>query len=173
MDETHILTSAHEVGDATYVTIHLYSGERLLGTVAAVDTALDLAVIRVRAFPAGVRRLDWLSAPEPSLTTAVWAWGYPFESNVVGAGFNMAVSVSSGIVSALRTRADHAYIQTDATIHPGSSGGPITTLSGEVVGVIVSTFVVDGERADGIAFALDVTRARDQITALLAAADQR
>jgi S1-C subfamily serine protease len=85
----------------------------------------------------------------------VRAWGYPFEADVVAAGFSRAPSVSAGIISAQRLRADVHYIQTDAAVNPGNSGGPLLNADGLVVGI--NTFIVTPGRedAEGLNFALD------------------
>lgn len=168
VSDSQILTSAHIVDDFTVVTLHFYDGRRGRGEVSAVDVELDIAVIQVEEMTAGVRRLDWESAGRPQLTDAVWVWGFPFESNVVGAGFALSVSVTGGFVSAWRTRDDLAYVQTDAAVNPGNSGGPLTTLDGRVIGIVTSVFTINGRDAEGLNFAVSVTEHRDRLRELLA-----
>ena len=170
VSNTQILTAAHVVGRDTTVTVRFpHLGEVRRGRVSATDTALDIAVITVDDVPVGARRLDWQSAARPGYVTPVWAWGFPWESRVVASGFNLAVTVSGGIVSAHRERNGVATLQTDAAINPGNSGGPLTTVDGRVVGMNVHVLTVDGEDAEGLNFALDIATHRGRITELLRA----
>ena len=170
VSETQILTAAHVVGRVATVSVRFpHLGERRTGHVAAVDLQLDIAVIIVDDLPTGTRRLDWRTASRPSYVTPVWAWGFPWEFRVVASGFNLAVSVSGGIVSAHRERNDVHTLQTDAAINPGNSGGPLTTVDGRVVGINLNVLTVDGEDAEGLNFALDIASHRAQIRALLSA----
>ena len=168
VSDTKILTAAHVVGADTTVALRFpHLNTRRTGRVTAVDTVLDVAVITVDDLPVGTRRLDWQSAARPSYVTPVWAWGFPWESRVVASGFNLAVSVSGGIISAHRVRNDVDTLQTDAAINPGNSGGPLTTIDGRVVGMNLSVLTVDGDDAEGLNFALDISGHRDRIQVLL------
>ena len=71
----------------------------------------------------------------PGLASAVWVWGFPFESRIVSSGFSLAVAVSSGIISAELVRDGVHVLQTDAAINPGNSGGSLTTAVPGAVGV--------------------------------------
>jgi serine protease Do len=86
---------------------------------------------------------------------------------VVASGFNLAVTVSGGIVSAHHTRHSATILQTDAAINPGNSGGPLTTTDGRVVGINTSVLTVDGEDVESLNFALDIPGHRDFISQLL------
>ena len=167
ISDTQVLTAAHVVGTDLTVSVRFPGQNSIAGRVTARDTRLDVAVITVDGFPEGSRRLEWQGGRRPSLTTPAWAWGFPYESRVVGAGFAMAVTVSSGIVSAHRLRNAIYFLQTDAAINPGNSGGPLTTVDGRAVGLNTSVLTVDGEDAEGLNFALDLAQHQDEIRALL------
>jgi hypothetical protein len=168
--EDLVLTSAHLIEIGEQVALRFFDGLRASGQVTALDAALDLAVIRVDGMPDNVRRLDWESASDPALTTAVWVWGFPLEGNLIQSGFSPSVSVSGGFISAIRKRAGVSFLQTDAAMNPGNSGGAITLRDGRVIGVATATFSVSGDDAEGIHFALDLTAHRAQLLALLASA---
>ncbi len=170
ISDRHILTSDHVVRDAQNVVLHFFNGTRGEARVAGIDAVAGVALLEVEALPPNVRRLKWESVPTPSRTTAVFVWGYPFESRVIGAGFALSLSVSGGIISAVRTRGGVAYLQTDAAVNPGNSGGPLTTVDGEVVGLLQFILVPDGRDAEGLNFAVDLTREPERIRALLFAA---
>ena len=70
----------------------------------------------------------------------------------VGAPLGLAGSVTSGLVSAFRTEDGVEYMQFDAPISPGNSGGPIVDADGQVVGVAVGKYVGGG--AEGLGFAI-------------------
>jgi serine protease Do len=128
-----IATNAHVVEGARSVTVRLHDGRRFPATVVGVDATLDLAVLRISAgefLPAatlGNSRTLTLGQP-------VWAIGSPM---------GYAFSVTSGVVSG-RDRLYGAMfpvrlLQHDAALNPGSSGGPLVSRSGEVVGINTAT----------------------------------
>ena len=168
--DREILTSAHIVGEFTSVTLHYPDGSRGTGVVGAIDRDLDIAVVVVESVPASSTKLTWDSTVSPQLTMAVWAWGYPFESSVIGAGFSPSVSVTGGIISAVRVREGLSFIQTDAAVNPGNSGGALTTLDGRAIGLMTTVFTVNGQDAEGLNFAVNLVAHRATIRALLAEA---
>ena len=166
-----ILTNQHVVERATEVTVHFAGGTRRQGTVAVVNRELDLAVIEVPDMPQDVRKLDWEAAPRPPPATEVWAWGFPFplvpadddEDNVTSA------TVTRGIISAHQKGDGILYLQTDAAINSGNSGGPLIDADGRVVGInTLKLFGPFGEFLEGLGLALSVADYRDEIGALLA-----
>ncbi|MCZ6545609.1 MAG: serine protease [Chloroflexi bacterium] len=167
VNERQLLTNVHVVYGQELVTVVLPSGEHVRGRVTATDVALDIAVVEVDRAPAEVRPLDWESAETPSLAQPVYAWGYPEESRVLDSVFSPALSVSQGIISAVRSRLGIAILQTDAALNPGNSGGPITSADGRVLGIVRRGFSVDGLDLEGVNFAVDITQHRDEIRALL------
>lgn len=160
---TQVLTAAHVVGSDSIVVVRFPRGHSLRGRVTARDQRLDVAVITVDGIPEGVRRLRLGRAGSPPLATSVWAWGFPYESRMIAAGFEIAITVSSGIISAHRLRDDVLSLQTDAAIGPGNSGGPLTTADGRAVGLITSILTVDGRDAEGMNLALDLTGHSERI----------
>ena len=168
VSQTQLLTSAHVVEGYTQLTVWFPGGEQRPGWVTAVDETLDIAVVSVGSLPAGVQPLDWESAASPVPTTPVWGWGYPLERSVLTAGFNRAPTVSAGIISAQRTRKDVSWLQTDAALNAGNSGGPIILEDGRVVGIATTILAPEGKDPEGLNFAVDLTRHRDEIRQLLA-----
>lgn len=163
-----VVTNAHVVGDASTATVWFSNGARRESRIVAVDDTLDIAVLDVPRAPVSAPALALIDRGEYSAAGApVWAWGYPFEADVVAAGFSRAPTVSAGIVSAHRQRGRVAYIQTDAAVNPGSSGGPLLDEAGRVIGVNTLVLTPGGEDAEGLNFALDVAKHRDALAALL------
>ena len=136
-----IVTANHVVkGEDSAVIV--YGSERDEGLVVARNVDADLAIIRteLKGSPLTLR------IGKPDVGADVRAVGYPEGS----------LSVTQGIVSGFRSLDGFKYLQTDAAVNGGSSGGPLIDSSGRVVGVIVSKV----ENAEGLAYAVpaDVVR---------------
>ena len=153
--EGYILTNEHVVGGQTSVTVVLHDGARIVALVVSADAGRDIALLKVDtnrnlvplAFAARVREGE-----------SVIALGFPLD-------LGESMSVTRGIVSAIRTFNGVKHVQTDAAINPGNSGGPLLNDRGEVVGM--NTFIrreIEGREYDaqGIGFAVsfDVLEAR-------------
>lgn len=163
-----VMTNAHVIGDATLATVWFSNGARRESRLVALDEVLDIAVLEVPRTPVSAEPLEFIDEAESTATGArVWAWGYPFEADVVAAGFSRAPTVSAGIVSAHRVRNRVSYIQTDAAVNPGSSGGPLLDVAGRVIGVNTLVLTPGGEDAEGLNFALDVSAHLEELQALL------
>mmetsp|Transcript_5068 Transcript_5068/g.8348 ORF Transcript_5068/g.8348 Transcript_5068/m.8348 type:complete len:446 (-) Transcript_5068:527-1864(-) len=150
-----IATNAHVVKGANTLTITLNDGRQYQGKVYATDATSDLALVIVT---------DVLEAPLPVMDIGDSSTLRPGEFVVaLGSPLNLGNSVTAGIVSStaraaseigmMQARTD--YIQTDAAINQGNSGGPLINLNGEVVGI--NTMKVAG--GDGIGFAIPISTA--------------
>jgi len=163
-----VVTNAHVVGAASTATVWFSNGARRESRIVALNEALDLAVLDVPRVPRSAEPLELVEDITLSAAgSSVWAWGYPFEADVVAAGFSRAPTVSAGIVSARRLRDDVGYLQTDAAVNPGSSGGPLLNAAGRVIGINTLVLTPGGEDAEGLNFALDVAAHLDDLLALL------
>lgn len=154
-----IVTNYHVIEDAFIVTVALSDGTRLPARVVAASRRSDLAVLNV-------------STDRP-LTALHWG-----DSDTVGVGdqvlvagdpFGMGTSLSAGIVSALNrdiqdSPFDH-FIQTDAAINHGNSGGPLFDMHGNVVGV-ASDIISPTPGFTGLGFAIPSDWARFVISQL-------
>ncbi|MFN8533003.1 MAG: trypsin-like peptidase domain-containing protein [Dehalococcoidia bacterium] len=159
----NILTNAHVVARVTTVTVRLSGGRSVQGRVVARDEDRDLAIVRIEAQGLQAVRLGDSTA----LRTGedVIAIGYAL--NLPG-----EPSVSRGLVSGVRDaqRTDLKYIQTDAAVNPGNSGGPLVNARGEVIGVVTSRITSDAGRAvQGINLAISISSAKPTIDRLAAA----
>ncbi len=121
----YVLTDRHVVGEIKTVKIRWADGIETLGEVVRSSKARDVALIKTdpRGRPPLALRL---TQPQPGDT--VFAIGAPLE-----AAFQS--TVTRGIVSANRTLDGLSYIQSDVTVNPGSSGGPLLNDKGEVIGM--------------------------------------
>jgi S1-C subfamily serine protease len=163
-----VVTNAHVVGNAGEATVWFTNGARRESRVIAIDRGLDVAVLAVPRPPLSVEPLALTDGATPApLGTPVEAWGYPFEAEVVEAGFSRAPTLSVGVVSSRRTRDDVAYLQTDAAVNPGSSGGPLLDPSGAVIGINTLVLTPGGKDAEGLNFAIDVAAHLEELLTLL------
>ena len=153
-----ILTNAHVVDDADEVTVKLTDRREFTAKVLGVDKTTDVAVIKIPA-----SGLPSVKIGDPK-TTKVGEWVV-----AIGQPFGFENTVTSGIVSAKsRSLPGDSYvpfIQTDAAVNPGNSGGPLFNLRGEVIGVNSQIFSRSGG-FQGLAFAVPIDVAmqvKDQI----------
>jgi serine protease Do len=148
-----ILTNAHVVDGADEVTVRLVDGREFKAKVLGKDKATDIAVIKIDATGLPTVRIG-----DPK-ATKVGAWVV-----AIGAPFGLDNTVTSGIVSAkgrsLPGDAAVPFIQTDAAVNPGNSGGPLFNLKGEVIGVNSQIFSRSGG-FQGLAFAVPIDVAMD------------
>ena len=123
-----------------------------VGIVKGINEHADLAVIKV----IGVMGLPILSFGNPkemSLGAEVVALGYPSAESL-----GNELTVTKGIISSKRTLDDIEYLQIDAAINPGSSGGPLLDLEGQVLGI--NTFFLDGVESIALSISIDDVSAR-------------
>jgi S1-C subfamily serine protease len=139
-----LLTNAHVVDGASFVTVRLASGQSLQGRVERTSADLDLAVVRATAPPNANQILQLGSASLIRPGQEVIAIGSPL---------GLQNTVTRGIVSAIRESGGVSLIQTDAAINPGNSGGPLLDRDGRVIGV-TTLKVMRGAESLGFAVAI-------------------
>lgn len=145
--EGNVLTNAHVLADGGQVTVTFPNRRQGAGRVVAADPQSDLALLRVdpEIVPAAV---EFRGAENVLPGTLVVAVGNPY-----GFGWTVSLGVVSAVGRTIMTPAGRpldSLIQTDAAINPGSSGGPLATLDGLVIGI--NTAMVAG--GQGIGFAI-------------------
>lgn len=148
----HIVTNDHVLGQANEVVVVTTDERKLRARVVGRDPATDLAVLKVegRDFPF----VSFSRAANPRVGEAVIAIGNPF---------GLGTTATSGIVSAYGRNIGSAYVdfvQLDAAINQGNSGGPTFNAQGEVVGVNSAIFSPTGGNV-GIGFAIPAALARE------------
>ena len=126
--EGYVLTNEHVVREARFVTVRLSNGREVVGDVVRVNSARDVAVIRLREqnLPATRMAVSY----QPPVGTDVFAIGTPRRES-------LDTTMTRGIVSAYRDERGQKFLQSDVQIHPGNSGGPLVTADGRVVGIAV------------------------------------
>jgi serine protease Do len=153
-----IVTNRHVIVSARSVRVKLSDGRELRAKVVGVDATTDLALLRVDAAHLPALRLE--ASNRVSVGDPVVAIGNPF---------GLGQSVTAGILSArARTLEDDPYIdflQTDAAINLGNSGGPLLSKNGEVVGVTTAIFSPSGGSV-GLGFAIPSETVRSVVAEL-------
>jgi serine protease Do len=172
----HIVTNAHVVSDATRITVQFSDGRAADAEVMGKDADTDIAVLKVSTseglFP--VARASGLALHQGD---RVYAFGSPF-----GFKFSMSEGIVSGLGrdpgQILSTSGGYTnFIQTDAAVNPGNSGGPLVNVEGKLVGMNVAIataarMTIRGEQSEGqnsgISFAIPLStieRVVEQIVA--------
>ena len=153
-----ILTNAHVVADADEVTVKLTDKREFTAKVLGSDKTTDIAVLKIDATDLPVVPIG---DPEK---TRIGEWVV-----AIGQPYGFENTVTSGIVSAkYRSLPGDSYvpfIQTDAAVNPGNSGGPLFNLRGEVIGINSQIFSRSGGN-QGLAFAIPIDvamKVKDQI----------
>jgi len=158
--EGHILTNNHVVEDATDVQVVFANGNTEQATILGTDSKDDLALIKVDA--AAV-------ADVVPLTLADSTNVQPGQLAIaIGSPYGLTNSITTGIISGLNRSVEGSaltgMIQTDATIQPGNSGGPLLNSNGEVIGINTA---IEGE-GTGIGFAVPSSVAKAVLDELIA-----
>ncbi|MGI8470539.1 MAG: Do family serine endopeptidase [Pyrinomonadaceae bacterium] len=149
----YILTNYHVVEDSSRITVKLQGGEEYAAKIIGTDEETDLAVLKIEAG----RDLPSVKLGD-SDSTQVGDWVL-----AIGSPFGLAQTVTAGIISQTKRETPFAspfqkFIQTDAAINRGNSGGPLVNMNGEVVGVNSQIATTTGDY-NGIGFALPSSEA--------------
>lgn len=156
----HIVTNNHVVQDADEVRVRLANGDEIDAEVIGVDPLTDLAVLKVDP-PRNQAFVEF--ADDVNLRVGDWVLA-------VGNPFGLGGTVTSGIVSAIggqnRENQYLDFIQIDAPINRGNSGGPTFDLKGRVVGVNTAIYSPNGGSV-GIGFAIPARAAKETVAQLI------
>lgn len=153
----HIVTNRHVVSNARSISVTLNDRSTYAAQVVGIDAATDIALLKIdagRSLPS----LDYGDSDAVQVGDWVLAVGNPF---------NLASTVTAGIVSAkarninisASNSAVESFIQTDAAVNPGNSGGALVDASGKLVGINTAIATPTGYFA-GYSFAVPVTLVR-------------
>ncbi len=152
-----ILTNHHVIEGADRVTVRLASGRRLRATVVGTDAETDVAVLRVDA---GGPLVAAPLGDSDRLRVGEWVCAI---GNPLAYEHSVTVGVVSYLGRQLSDRSTERFIQTDAAINLGNSGGPLIDARGQVVGINAAV----SARGTSIGFAVPINRARAILPALL------
>ena len=143
----YVLTNAHVVADASEVTVKLTDRREFVAKVIGVDKRSDVALIKIAA--TGLPTVHF--GDSSRLKPGQWVVA-------IGSPFGFANSVTAGVVSATARPLDEAYvpfIQTDAAVNPGNSGGPLFNVDGQVIGINAQIYSRTGGYM-GMSFAIPI-----------------
>ncbi len=155
----YIVTNNHVIADADQITVILHDNTNLKATVVGRDTKTDIALLKVKAG----RKLSaavWGNSDTARVGDWVLAIGNPF---------GLGGSVTAGILSARQRDINSGpyddFLQTDAPINRGNSGGPMFNMDGQVIGINTAIYSPSGGSI-GIGFAIPSALAEDVVTEL-------
>ncbi len=166
----YILTNAHVIGKAKYAQVRLLNKKEYKAKIIGIDEGTDLAVLKIKA-PGNL-----VTAPlgnSDKIQVGQWAIA-------IGNPFGLENTMTVGVISAkgrqLNRRAPFlrggkaaqytSFIQTDASINKGNSGGPLLNIKGEVIGINTIIFSPSGGSV-GIGFAIPVNIAKNTMEGLI------
>ncbi|HEX2613096.1 MAG TPA: Do family serine endopeptidase [Fibrobacteria bacterium] len=153
--EGYVFTNAHVVDGADIVKVGFANHKTYIAKVVGVDKKADVAVLRIDAPKEDLSPLAFGNSETLRIGERVMAVGTPFA---------LQNTVTAGIVSGKGRRDRGAgdsyqdYIQTDAAVNPGNSGGPLVNLRGEVVGINSAIYTRTGGYM-GVSFAIPINMA--------------
>lgn len=144
-EDGYILTNAHVVSNAKYVRIQLFDGRRVVGEVLRSDVVRDVALVKADASSAKVFHI---ASSIPNAGQSVYALGSPFGEKFSG-------TITHGMLSATQAVEGKTFLQSDAAVNPGNSGGPLIDEQGNAIGITQS--MVFG--AKGLGFFIPIEEA--------------
>jgi len=164
--EGFILTNSHVIDGADEIAVTFADGRELQAKRVGSDSSTDVAVIKVQAQELSAIQIG--NSDQLEVGDFVLAIGNPFQ---------IGQTVTSGIISGLhRNNVGIAqyedFIQTDAAIYPGNSGGPLINLHGELIG-INTAFIGASNTNAGMGFAIPINVARSIVDQILKYGDVR
>ena len=166
-EDGYIVTNNHVIEDADELRVVLFDGRELEAEVVGADPFSDLAVLRVDGddFPA----LTFGDSDELRVGQWVLAFGSPLSadlSNTVTSGIVSSLGRFSGAPDPRGRQTISNYIQTDAAVNPGNSGGPLVNLRGQIVG-INSAIATRTGTFNGISFAVPSNIVRSTVEQII------
>ena len=161
-DKGYVLTNNHVVDGADKITVKLQDGREFKAKLVGKDEQSDIALVQIEK-PANLTAIKMADSDKLRVGDFTVAIGNPF---------GLGQTVTSGIVSALgrSTGSDSGayenYIQTDAAVNRGNSGGALLNLQGELIGINTAIISPSGGNA-GIAFAIPSNQANNLVQQIL------
>lgn len=149
----YVVTNSHIIDGSSVVRVQTFDGEVYEARVVGSDSVLDVALLKISGF---FDRIELADSGDVQVGEKVIAIGNPL---------GLSFTVTEGIVSGLKRKGPNGldiYIQTDVTLNPGNSGGPLINSEGKVIGV--NNFKIGG--AEGLGFALESNTIKESVMAL-------
>lgn len=151
----YVLTNYHVVEGALLISVALSNNDAFLATVVAADADHDLAVLKLISTKTNFPAATLGSSVTVDVGDQVIAIGFPL---LIYPEMAERATVTTGIISAKRTFDGYNWLQTDAAINFGNSGGPLINMNGEVIGINTLKFSVDDNfyPIESIGFAIPI-----------------
>jgi serine protease Do len=147
----YIITNQHVIDSATSIKVTLMNGQQYNATAVNADKTLDLAILKLSSNFGTLTAASLGSKENIVIGVSVIAAGYPEGLDLPG-----PASFTRGIVSATRTISGQNFVQTDATVNPGSSGGGLFTLDNKLIGITSSAVLSREHDIDGLGLAIPI-----------------
>ncbi len=167
----YVITNQHVIEGAAKITVTLHDGKEYDAVVVGSDIMTDVAVLKIEK--EGLLALPIGDSDTARVGEFVLAIGDPISTD------ELSGSVTFGIVSALKREINidgfvNEYLQTDAAVNPGNSGGPLINMRGEVIGVTSAKYTSAGYddygqsiSSEGIGFALPINNVMEIVQSLI------
>jgi S1-C subfamily serine protease len=146
----YLITNAHVISESLIIKVQTFDGKIYDAKVIGTNSEVDIAVLKIEG---SFQKLEFADSNKVQIGEKVIAIGNPL---------GLSFTVTEGIVSATKRTGPNslsAYIQTDVTLNPGNSGGPLINKEGKVIGI--NNFKVGG--AESLGFALESNVAKKEI----------
>jgi S1-C subfamily serine protease len=160
----HVVTCLHVINGASSALVTLADGSEWEAKLVGVDPATDVAVVRIDAPPEQLVPVRMGSSGDLSVGAQVFSVSCPY-----GLAHSLSVGYVSGLGRRIRSKSGQfidAVIQTDAAMHPGSSGGTLLDDQGRMIGMNAAIHA-DSRRQVGVGFALPVDRLQEVVPAIM------
>ncbi len=149
-DDGYIVTNNHVVGFADYILVTLADGRKIEAEKIGTDPSTDLAVIKIKE--SNLKEIGWGDSEKVQIGEWVLAVGNPFDlTSTVTAGIVSAKGRDLNIIKGEKTIEE--FIQTDAAVNPGNSGGALVDAKGNLIGINTAIATPTGVYA-GYSFAI-------------------
>jgi serine protease Do len=164
-DDGFIVTNNHVIEDATNIEVVMNNNHRYYAKLIGADPSTDLALLKIKA--KGLPFVRYGNSDQVMPGEWVLAVGNPFDLNsTVTAGIVSAKARNIGILRDRNNYQVEAFIQTDAAVNPGNSGGALVNLNGELIGINTAIATSTGSY-QGYSFAIPVSLVKKVMDDLL------
>jgi S1-C subfamily serine protease len=144
----YVLTTFQTIKDSTHLQAIFQNRDSLPLKIVAFDKRMDVALCKINGTGYKPLTIDTASVLK-KIGNEVYAIG-------TSGDLGLSQSISKGVVSGIREIRNHSYIQTDASLNSGNSGGLLMTKTGEIIGIVSSKLKGDG--IEGLGFAIPVNK---------------
>ena len=154
-DDGYIVTNNHVIAEATNIEVVMNNNQRYFAKLVGADETTDLALLKIQAH--GLPFVRYGNSDSVSPGEWVLAIGNPFDLNsTVTAGIVSAKARNIGILRDRNNLQVESFIQTDAAVNPGNSGGALVNLNGDLIGINTAIATSNGTY-QGYSFAIPVS----------------